>query len=34
MSSHYEMAEGVIHNITGKFGKDEVEEGIEIGVAS
>jgi ATP:ADP antiporter, AAA family len=25
MSSHYEMAEGVIHNINGKFGAEEAE---------
>jgi ATP:ADP antiporter, AAA family len=34
MSSHYEMAQGVIHNITGKFGKEEAEEEVEIGIAS
>ncbi|MFL5728864.1 MAG: cyclic nucleotide-binding domain-containing protein [Cytophagaceae bacterium] len=26
MSSHYEMAQGVIHNISGKFSKEEIEE--------
>jgi hypothetical protein len=25
MATHYEMAEGVIHNINGKFGEEEAE---------
>jgi ATP:ADP antiporter, AAA family len=34
IASHYEMAQGVIHSITGKFGEDEVEEEAEIEVVS
>ena len=34
MASHYEMAQGVIHSITGKFGDEEVKEEAEIEVAS